>query len=728
MPVTLDYPLVRRVLLAQLFTDGNLELAGEAGGCNRVVLSDPRVAGREGELELKAQVSARLGIGSAGACSTLLDWTGGVGALGSPVIEAGARVLRLDVRETWLEGTASQQVGSGPLWAAANDRLKALLGEFTLDISPHLENIEQLLPEVLPQHSATELQSILQSLRLERVAANDAGLAVDVGFDVPEHPAAVPEPALSADELAQLEDRWQLMDAVLVYAVKRYAAATGLTELRGALFDVLLDSRYRLREVLDEDLGDTPDPGAPDRVRAWFIESWQYLTPVIREIGSRQADQGDLLWFTVISAADALAALDRLGPGVGLEISEDGLRRLARLVSQDDAAALLRYDSELDPELQQLFREQLNPAAGRPSAARPSTWRLDLSLIARAYASSPEDKLNSWVPERDELTDYLPTVAALLDASVDKTLQTYALESKYRELYRKLVLATAWQESCWRQYVVESDKRVPLRSGTGDVGLMQINERVWRGIYDLQRLRWDIAYNGEAGAEVLLDYLVKYALRKGEHQHSGGLNNLARASYSAYNGGPRQVSRYRRSDVKPHWKKVDAAFWEKYQQVDAGDALRVVECLGGDFSHFADSEPAPAKKQKPAPRAASATPTIPSEPPTTPPALPTTPSVPPASPSAPMAGPAWVASQPPEAYTVQVGAFSEANLATRFIVEERLAAPVYILPQRQDGVLRYLVLCGSFPTREAARSLQQRLGHLEPWLRRFGEVQTSGGF
>ena len=87
-----------------------------------------------------------------------------------------------------------------------------------------------------------------------------------------------------------------------------------------------------------------------------------------------------------------------------------------------------------------------------------------------------------------------------------------------------------------------------------------------------------------------------------------------------------------------------------------------------------------------------------------------------------------MASQPADAYTVQVGAFSEADLAARFIVEERLAAPVYVLPQRRDGVLRYLVLCGSFPSREEARALQQRLGRLEPWVRRFGELQTGGGF
>jgi hypothetical protein len=102
--------------------------------------------------------------------------------------------------------------------------------------------------------------------------------------------------------------------------------------------------------------------------------------------------------------------------------------------------------------------------------------------------------------------------------------------------------------------------------------------------YDQQRLRWDIDYNSSAGAEVLIDYLLKYAIRKGEHQQPGGISNLARASYSAYNGGPSRLTRYRSSAASAYGQKVDTLFWEKYQQVAAGNELAVSECLGGSLS------------------------------------------------------------------------------------------------------------------------------------------------
>ncbi len=733
VPVQLDYALVRQVMVTQLFRDPSqtLELLNDPASCNRVVLSEPQIAPKGETLELLAKVRAQLGIGTASNCRVLLDWQGGLGLLGKPVIQPGATAIGLEPSRIWLTGANADTVSSGPLWDMASGSLKTLVGRFSLDLDPYVTSLESLLPEVLPRHSALQLQAVIDSLRLNTIEVKREGMEVAIDFEVAEAPPSLPESTLSAAELAQLDTLWQTMDALMVFAVKRYAAATDLAELRAALLDVLLDSRYRLRDVLSGENGEpaASDGAAPDRVREWFVASWQNLAPIIREIGTRQEGQEDLLWFTVLTAGDALAALDRLGPAFGLDISEDGLRRLARLVSKGQSDVLLRYSDEVDPELQRLFREQLQPVGSQPSA-----WRFDLSPFPRAVAAAPQDRLNQWAPGRDELPEYLPTVAQLLGASADKMLDKYPLDPEQRRLFHKMVLATAWQESCWRQYVVKSKKLEPLRSGSGDVGLMQINERVWRGIYNLQKLRWDIGYNSDAGAEVLLDYLVKYALKRAEHQRAGGLNNLARASYSAYNGGPSQVTRYRRSDVAPAWKKVDAAFWTKFQQVDIGNELKVVECLGGDFALFAD--PARIQASASGPGAAAAAASVPAvtvkkapTPPSPPVSAPVPATVPGTAAAASVtAGEAWVQAQPADNYTIQVGAFSEAGSAVRFIAEQGLAAPVHVLQQRREGRLRFLVLSGSFTDRAAAAPRQQRLSHLKPWLRLFSELQTQGGF
>ena len=81
---------------------------------------------------------------------------------------------------------------------------------------------------------------------------------------------------------------------------------------------------------------------------------------------------------------------------------------------------------------------------------------------------------------------------------------------------------TALIESCWRQYVVRGGKVTYLRSQSSSVGIMQINQRVWRGFYDIERLRWDTAYNIRAGSQILARYLKDYAIPYARAYRQGG--------------------------------------------------------------------------------------------------------------------------------------------------------------------------------------------------------------
>ena len=105
---------------------------------------------------------------------------------------------------------------------------------------------------------------------------------------------------------------------------------------------------------------------------------------------------------------------------------------------------------------------------------------------------------------------------------------------------------------------------------------MQVSPHTWRNFYDLKQLGADIEYNGNAGAEILVYYLTRFALKKNEDKQPNG--DLARATYSAYNGGPGQLSRYRAAKQNPASKKVDASFWEKFQAVRSGREMEVRSC------------------------------------------------------------------------------------------------------------------------------------------------------
>jgi hypothetical protein len=256
---------------------------------------------------------------------------------------------------------------------------------------------------------------------------------------------------------------------------------------------------------------------------------------------------------------------------------------MARLLSPTATADPLAFSTNVDSPLRTLL------GFGAPLAASGRQSRLDrrffspaaethsmssVFLPRSAIAAEPAKKnLNQLLPDLKDLQTYLNEIRGLLVQLSDSVATKLKLGEEHKTLYRQIVLTAAWQESCWRQYI---KKGMPLASATGDLGLMQVNRNTWRGIYDLKALGGDIEYNGNAGGEILLNYLMRNAIKKGEDKQPGG--HLARATYSAYNGGPSAVGRYRGVRQNAELKKVDEAFWAKFQQVSAGREMDVQQC------------------------------------------------------------------------------------------------------------------------------------------------------
>jgi hypothetical protein len=145
-----------------------------------------------------------------------------------------------------------------------------------------------------------------------------------------------------------------------------------------------------------------------------------------------------------------------------------------------------------------------------------------------------------------------------------------------------LVPAAAWQESCWRQFLDNRGTVTYLRSTRGSVGILQVNERVWRGFYEVDRLRWSIEYNVRAGSDILLRYLRMTIDKQGQIKPAE-IPQRARAVYALYNGGPGQYRRY--LDVKGRGRTlarvVDQLFGEKFDGLASDVETKVAQCLTG---------------------------------------------------------------------------------------------------------------------------------------------------
>src|SRR5262249_15556683 len=139
-------------------------------------------------------------------------------------------------------------------------------------------------------------------------------------------------------------------------------------------------------------------------------------------------------------------------------------------------------------------------------------------------------KLHAVVVNRRNALTYRHDMGQLLDLAAQYRLQDDAIDVSVRHLWPILLKAVAWQESCWRQFVIKHRRVWYLESKSGDIGLMQVNKYVWRGFYSLARLRWDIVYNLSAGSEILQRFLAGSS----NHLHSNNPMVLARAAYAAY--------------------------------------------------------------------------------------------------------------------------------------------------------------------------------------------------
>jgi Transglycosylase SLT domain len=408
------------------------------------------------------------------------------------------------------------------------------------------------------------LAALLISAMQVSAAQSSAELQLAAAFQLPQVPGLSSLTGPSAS--------WQQFDSFFTFVVKRFGEDVP-GNLKDSLGDAFLDSRYELTSAIAPGKGGNPVPEL-------FVNSWKRLSPIMNRALPALPKQTANLYANFIGATDKLTASGL----TSLSLSPDVLKGMARIIAPTSTADPLAYTTNVDSGLRNLlgFGPPLAFPGGRQSrldrrfflpetegTSVLSSW-LDRAAMAAEPAAS---NLNQLLPNLKDLQTYLTQVRSLLVNLSDKIATKSKLSDEYKPIYREIVFAAAWQESCWRQFI---KKGTPLASATGDLGLMQVNRNTWRSVYDLKELGGDIEYNGNAGGEILFYYLTRHAIKKAEDKQPEG--NLARATYSAYNGGPGALARYRGVRQSPTWKKVDDAFWEKFQTVSAGKEMEVKSC------------------------------------------------------------------------------------------------------------------------------------------------------
>ncbi len=585
LPLRVPLQTVRQALATQLAASAAAptEIFRD-GPCRHLALESPQLAGQDGELRLTGPGKAAIGVELAGKCQNAAEWTGNVELRLVPRLDEAGR-LRVRVVDSKLddagEGKASP---AGLVWQLAKPQVHQRLEAFSYDLGASRAALAGMLRSAAPSGEAAAMAQVLDTLTVLPPRVEPTHVVVPLALELPDAWLRSPAPAASAApltdaELEALEQALAPWDAFLVYSVRQVALESDDGALRKRLFTLLLDSRYQLVALLAGDV-----PRGADPLRALLIDAWNELRALLAD-AQRDGLLGKsvLRYALFVEAGDALVALEQAAPG--LRLSAESLRQLARSLRPGEAGDPLAYGWDVDEELRGMFGvgaivEPAPRSPAPPQAPVPPPGRSSLPFFLRAALAAEgageAKQLDRWVPTREELDEYEPLVAELLEKTAALELGRAGLRAPYDATFRSLVPTTALIESCWHQYVARGGKATYLRSAAGSVGMLQVNQHVWRGFYDVNRLRWDTAYNALAGAQILMRYVKDYAIPYAEKK--GDPTVVPRAAYAVYNAGPRAVGRFDKPKPHPREARVDGKLWSLYRGLAAGGQADLKSC------------------------------------------------------------------------------------------------------------------------------------------------------
>ncbi len=372
LPVTIDYGLLQTLILRNAYkeADQSATLLNKGNGCLFLALSKPALSEANGLIRFETRVVVHAGTPLGDSCVVPVTWQGYLVLYQRPVIDGKTWKLSFKTASsTLLDMNRRPAKIAGVVWTLIKSQVFSYLESIAIDLAPPVNDLKTFLLPLFPQSVQQQTQAMLQTLRVGEARVTPKAVIVDLLADVQEvykAGEAQQTEALSGKALEDMVGVWEQWDAMLSFMVSLMSRDVLTEEERQTLMDVLLETRYAFVEGLSSQ--NLPR----DFVREQFVRAWRRVSPIFRNhLGQNSDTLGYLSFFT---AADALSVLDGLGPTFGIEMSRDGLIRLARMLTSDQS--ILNYSSSVNLDLRKVFQlmptlqvEKVEPpedAAGKP--------------------------------------------------------------------------------------------------------------------------------------------------------------------------------------------------------------------------------------------------------------------------------------------------------------------------------------------------------------------------
>lgn len=328
VPVPMNYRLIQNVLVSQLFTaEGQrAQLWQDGKRCSFLDLSNPQISGQQGQVKIDNTVHAQFGAKMAGKCMALIKWSGILETLQKPTLDKSGNVLSFPVTGVKAYDRKGQSLNIAQLQDLLQKVVAPRLSDLKIDLNESRDDIVKTLLPYIPAEDSEQLYDSVNSLRFNSVKADAQNIVLNLGFAANlKKPVSEPAAAFNANELKQWQTIWQDWQTSLEQAIDQAPVTGELAQSRQTLHAVLQKAGVAFEQALTNDSGNGKDP-----VRVFVNESWNQLAPLLRTVSKQLPGAEGLRYLTLIAATDLMYELESIGSPFGLEISANGLRKVAR--------------------------------------------------------------------------------------------------------------------------------------------------------------------------------------------------------------------------------------------------------------------------------------------------------------------------------------------------------------------------------------------------------------
>ena len=503
VPLFVDYNLLTRLTTDELRGPGREPSVfwRSDDGCSVFEIGGVRIGPLDGLLEIQADGNGRAGLGVLSWCLFPVQRDADLRIRARPVFGDDWQLRLTDVEVTVLDRAGRSTFLMRRLTGAVGEPIEDSVARVKVDLAPPATDMRDVIRSSLGPEHAERALAALESLRPAGATATASGVKAEIVMRVPPGPPPLvgPEPAAHGGRAPALGGCARRLGCVSHLHGEGARRDRSRSRYGRRVISALHLGAYGIVAVL------AAGPSGEDPVRPLFLDAWSQMRAIVRRLAAREAAPPDhaLLYLRFLAAGDALAALERVGPDVGVVISADGLRRLARTLDPKSLFDPHDRSEAPDPALRKLFGFHEPPstplppepppaapdgssAPAPPPASPPapvptsppapatvppvdrgsqSRW-WSWGAVAHA-AERPDDtelraigvRLDRLVPEPAEMDDYRTQVSRLLDLVATADREGAVMPTRLRTLFRQLVRTTAWQESCWHQFARDGGRR-----------------------------------------------------------------------------------------------------------------------------------------------------------------------------------------------------------------------------------------------------------------------------